>query len=78
MRTIRVKKDNSSFLKDCQRIQHALIDKGYYATLDQCQELWEMHSAEYAAGWLVMNDINDEEIYYCIKKYFEEDAIVDG
>lgn len=59
-----------TFADDCNRIQQVLMEHGYYATIDQCEELWEMYSDEYAAGWLVLPEINIQ-IYDCIKDYIE-------
>jgi hypothetical protein len=74
MRTIKVKRRNHHFenKKDIQKIQHALIDKGFYATEEQCVELWEAYSEyEWAASWLTVSDYNDDIIYNCLKPYFE-------
>ena len=60
------------FKEDCNRIHGILLDHGYFSTLDECAELWELYSSEeYAAGWLSLPDKN-EEVYECIKPYFEE------
>lgn len=75
MRTIRVKNQNwhiEEYKEDISRIQNALIDKGFFATNEQCAQLWELYSeTEWAAGWLVMNDLSKDEIYDCVRKYFE-------
>jgi hypothetical protein len=47
------------------------MEHGYYATIDQCEELWEMYSDEYAAGWLIFPEDN-ADIYEYIKDYIEE------
>lgn len=59
-----------AFADDCNKIQQVLIEHGYYATIDQCEQLWEMYSDEYAAGWLVLPEGN-MQIYDCIKDYIE-------
>jgi hypothetical protein len=75
MRTIRIKKHNNNLAdhkEDVAKIQDALIDKGFYATNEQCAELWEIYSENiWAAGWLSMNNISKEEIYNLLKYYFE-------
>lgn len=75
MRTIKVKKNNwhiTEYKKDIEKIQEALIDKGYYATSEQCAELWELFSEEeYCAGWLVIDNYSKEQVFKCVKKYFE-------
>ena len=59
MRTIKVKKNNwhiTECKKDIDLIQDALFDKGFYATPEQCAEMWEMHSEnEWAAGWVAVS-----------------------
>lgn len=59
------------YRSDCEKIQAALLDHGYYASIEQCAKLWELYSEEYAAGWLVMSD-KSQEIYDCIRPYFKE------
>ena len=75
MRTIRVLKNNwrlTEYKDDILKIQDALIDKGFYATNEQCVELWELYSEEeWCAGWLVMDGTDKNQIYENLKKYFE-------
>ena len=74
IRPIRVKRpyvaNVDEYREDCTRIQAVLQDHGYYATLEQCAELWEINSENYAAGWLVLPQ-QDIAIYDEIKSYFE-------
>ena len=74
LKTIKIKQDplEDFMVDDCQLIQSILIDKGYYATLEQCQLLWQMHSECYAAGWLNLYE-DRESIYEAIRVYFQED-----
>ena len=73
MRPIKIIKPQTEHLEDCKRIQDILINKGFYATLEQCEELWHMYSEdEWCAGWLVMKGADDEEIYRYVRKYFTE------
>ena len=74
MRTIKVKyQDKIRWPDDCKRIQDILIDKGMYATLQQCQNLWELYSDEHwCASWLVMEGSTNDEIFQAIKEYIEE------
>ena len=58
-------------VKDIQRIQNAMLMHGYYATSEQCEEMWEMNSDDVCASWLVL-PADDESIYREIKQYFEE------
>jgi hypothetical protein len=74
MRTIKVKKNNHhlNHREDILKIQDALIDKGFYATEEQCVELWETYSENiWAAGWYPMELSSKEEIYNLLKYYFE-------
>ena len=47
---------------DCIRIQRILRDRGYNATLKQCEELWEDYSDSMCAGWMNLND-SDSNVY---------------
>jgi len=75
LKPVRIKKQyvrhRDAFAGDCNRIQQALMEHGYYATIDQCEELWEMYSEEYAAGWLILPEGNIH-IFEYIKSYIEE------
>lgn len=74
IRPIRVKRPYvahvDEFREDCLRIQSVLQDHGYYATLEQCAELWEINSENYAAGWLILPQ-DGLAIYDEVKAYFE-------
>jgi len=74
LKPVRIKKQfvrhRVEFADDCNKIQQALMEHGYYATIEQCEELWEMYSAEYAAGWLILPEDN-KDIYQYIKDYIE-------
>jgi hypothetical protein len=74
MRTIKVKnEDLIRWPNDCKRIQDILIDKGIYATIQQCQRLWELYSEDHwCASWLVMEGMTSDDIYYAVKEYYEE------
>lgn len=73
MRTIRVKRQATQNREDCRRIQNVLMDMGYYASIEQCDELWRLHSEnDAAANWLNTEGFRDEEIYKAIRPYFDE------
>lgn len=74
MRTIRIRAEpiDETVIDDCLLIQNILIDRGYYATLEQCHIMWKMHSECYAASWLNLYQ-NKESIYDAIRSYFEAD-----
>ena len=75
LKLVRIKKQfirhKDAFVDDCNRIQQVLMEHGYYATIDQCEELWEMYSEEYAAGWLSLPE-DSKDIYEYVKDYIEE------
>jgi hypothetical protein len=74
MRTIKIKKNKHHFeyREDIIKIQDALMDKGFYASEEQCVELWETYSENiWAAGWCSMQTTSKEEIYNLLKYYFE-------
>jgi len=71
LKTIKVKEEDSDNNSDILRIQRVLIDKGYYAENSQCRRIWQLHSEEYAAGWLILPN-TDEEIYESIRPHFED------
>jgi hypothetical protein len=72
MKTIRVKKNKVLFQVDCNRIQNVLFNKGLYATLEQCEELWSLYSEFSASGWLPLDGKSDQDIYECVKSNIEE------
>lgn len=71
LKTIKVKEELCDYTNDILRIQRVLIDKGYYAENSQCRRIWQLHSEEYAAGWLALPK-TDEEIYESIRPHFED------
>jgi hypothetical protein len=73
MRTIKVKKNNHhlKYIKDIQLIQDTLIDKGFYASPEQCAELWEMYSSTFETGWMQMEYYSKDDIYSRIQRFFE-------
>lgn len=78
LKTIKIKTDpvDDAYIDDCLTIQNILIDRGFYATLEQCHIMWKLHSECYGAGWLILYE-NSESIYEAIKVYFDTDAEVE-
>jgi hypothetical protein len=74
LRTIRIRTEpiDETIIDDCLLIQNILIDRGYYATLEQRHIMWKMHSECYAASWLNLYE-NKESVYDAISTYFEAD-----
>lgn len=75
MRTIRLKSAsqtiNPFYQADLRRIQRALLTHSWFADHSQCWQLWREYSDSLCAGWLVMSDISDEEIFEVLKPYFD-------
>ncbi len=75
MRTIKILKNNwrlTEHKDDIAKIQDAFIEKGFYATNEQCAELWETYSENiWAAGWVSLQGTSKEEIFNLLKYYFE-------
>lgn len=69
------------YFMDLLRIQRVLADRGYVATLDQCQTLWREYSDSMDAGWCFMPDASeygsvenaDAAVFACIYPFIEED-----
>lgn len=73
MRTIKVIKNNHH-LKNKEEIdllQESLMDRGFYATTEQCVELWELYSQTFESGWLYMKNFSRQEVYEAVKPFFE-------
>jgi len=56
--------------EDCRKIQQVLRDRGYEASLSECETLWEKYSDMMCAGWMCLSD-TDDEIFDCISNYIE-------
>ena len=56
--------------EDCQRIQKIMADRGYYATIRQCDLMWRAYSDRYAAGWLGLPE-DDDGVFAEIATEFE-------
>lgn len=56
--------------KDVKRIQQVLRDRGYDASLFECEMLWSKYSDSMAAGWMILPD-SDNEVFDCISYYIE-------
>jgi len=56
--------------KDVLKIQEILKEKGYEATLYQCEELWRGYSQDICAGWMYVGD-NAEDVFENISSYIE-------
>jgi hypothetical protein len=73
MRTIRVVKINHHLKnkEDINCLQDALMDRGFYASPEQCVELWELYSQTFESGWLYIKGLSRQEIYEAVKPFFQ-------
>jgi len=71
MNKIRLKSSAESFPEDIDRIIKVMADHYYEVTRDQAKALWEEHSEDYAAGWLVM-PAKDEDLFESLSRHFEK------
>ncbi len=55
--------------EDCRRIVNVLEKNGYIVTMEEAHELWQKHSTDYCAGWLMMDD-KDEDLFKILEKTF--------
>lgn len=53
---------DSSYREDIIRIQRVLLKHGWESTYKECSDLWENHSADVRAGWLLLPK-SDEELW---------------
>jgi hypothetical protein len=57
---------------EINRIQSVFLDHGWYATLEQCKELWSRYSEDqWCASWIAL-PTKSEEIYESLRTYIEE------
>ena len=73
MKRLRIKNPESlRYPEDVERISKILLEKGYWATTDQCEHLWEIYSDSLCAGWLGLPD-DDELVFKSIKPWIADD-----
>jgi len=58
------------YIDDIRRIKKILRERDYDATLTISEALWDKYSYSMAAGWMTLPD-DDEEVFDCIKSYFQ-------
>lgn len=56
---------------DIDRIVNVFADRGYEISYSDAGHAWERHSENYAAGWLILPE-NDDDLYAEISYLFEE------
>ncbi len=67
----RLKLDDDYFAVDVARIVSVCAKNGMEVSSGDARALWERHSDDRAAGWLIIRD--DEEIIEAAEKYLEPD-----
>ncbi len=73
MKRLKVKSiDGIRFPEDVERIGKILLEKGYWATPDECQLLWETYSDNLCAGWLILPD-DDDTVFESIRPWIDDD-----
>lgn len=55
-----------------QVIIKVYADRGYEITYEDAAFAWEQYSGSYCAGWLLLSDMTDEDIFKETFEYFEE------
>ena len=71
-RRIKIKKEKFHFFEDVKKIHMVLIDRGFFATYEECNELWSMYSEDYwCASWVSMSGMTEQEIFDCVRPYFD-------
>ena len=55
--------------EDLKRLQGILADRGYEATLDDCEKLWSKYSDSMAATWMMMDNDSDDQVFDCVSFY---------
>ncbi|RKZ94985.1 MAG: hypothetical protein DRQ40_04700 [Gammaproteobacteria bacterium] len=57
--------------KDILRLRTVFADNGFSITQEQASQLWQMHSENWAAGWLVMDGYTDKQLFKALDGLFE-------
>lgn len=57
-------------IEDVERIQQVCLKNGYAADLEDCAGIWSEYSDSYAAGWLGLDE-DDDDLWRTIKNYVE-------
>lgn len=74
MKELKAKKYNFhyDYEDDAKAIIKVYADRGYKITFDDAVFAWEQYSGSYCAGWLILGDMTDEDIFKETFEYFEE------
>lgn len=75
MKVIRFVKEKNTimFPDDVWRLIQIAINKGFMLSADDAEEAWKEYSATLHAGWLRLDDKNDDELWDNISSYLEEE-----
>ena len=61
--------NTARYPEDCERIQKILKERGYEASIADCEALWDRFSDSMAAGWFRMDHLDDNEVFDEIRTY---------
>ena len=76
MRTIRIIPHqfvDNGYSDDIDRIVTIFSERSYNITRPEAQELWNRHSTDNAAGWLIMPE-HDTQIWEALKRHWRGNA----
>jgi predicted metal-dependent peptidase len=62
--------NTARYSEDVERIQKILANKGYEATLIECEKLWDTYSESMEAGWIILPK-SDEDVFESISCYIK-------
>lgn len=54
---------------DIDRIVRVMRAEGYLVSRADARRAWEAYSESYSAGWLIMHDLSDDEVYGNVLRY---------
>jgi len=59
----------SEYPEDTKRIQSILAERGYEASLVECDIMWKEFSESMAAGWMCLQE-DDDKVFEAVSQYF--------
>lgn len=58
---------------DCERMVRVLAERGLDASIEQVRQLWEQYSERSAAGWLMLEE-EDDDLFRILRSGFTVDG----